>query len=49
MSEICRKDLLARNLNTMVKYFKDDYNFFPRTWHLPSEYDDFLSYLNFSS
>lgn len=38
MSEICRKDALARNLNAMVNYFPDDYNFFPRTWYLPTEY-----------
>lgn len=37
MSEICRKDLLARNLNTMASSFPDDYNFYPTTWYLPSE------------
>lgn len=38
MSEICRKDLLSRNLNRMRKSFPDDYNFFPATWVLPAEY-----------
>ncbi|XP_069758544.1 tubulin polyglutamylase TTLL13-like isoform X3 [Narcine bancroftii] len=37
MSEICRKDLLARNLNRMLKLFPKDYNLFPRTWCLPAE------------
>jgi len=37
MSEICRKDLLARNMNRMVKLFPKDYNIFPRTWCLPAE------------
>jgi tubulin polyglutamylase TTLL6/13 len=37
MSEICHKDLLARNLNRMLKIFPNDYSFFPKTWCLPAE------------
>ena len=37
MLEICRKDLLARNLIRMLKLFPKDYNIFPKTWCLPSE------------
>lgn len=37
MTEICRKDLLARNLNRMQKLYPTEYNFFPRTWCLPAE------------
>lgn len=37
MSEICRKDSLARNMNRMLKLFPKDYNIFPRTWCLPAE------------
>lgn len=37
MTEICRKDFLARNLKRMVKLFPKDYNFFPKTWCFPSE------------
>lgn len=37
MTEICRKDLLARNLNRMSKLFPKDYNFFPKTWCFPAE------------
>lgn len=37
MSEICRKDSLARNMNRMHKLFPRDYNIFPRTWCLPGE------------
>ncbi|XP_030631003.1 tubulin polyglutamylase ttll6 [Chanos chanos] len=44
MSEICRKDLLARNLNRMSKLFPKDYNIFPRTWCLPADYSDFQAY-----
>ncbi|XP_049837747.1 tubulin polyglutamylase ttll6-like [Schistocerca gregaria] len=44
MSEICRKDLLARNLNRMLKIFPKDYNFFPKTWSLPADIADMLSY-----
>ncbi|XP_050464838.1 tubulin polyglutamylase TTLL13-like isoform X2 [Cataglyphis hispanica] len=38
MTEICRKDLLARNLNRMQKLFPKDYNFFPKTWCFPAEF-----------
>ncbi|KAK3529665.1 hypothetical protein QTP70_033705 [Hemibagrus guttatus] len=44
MSELCRKDLLARNLNRMLKLFPKDYSIFPRTWCLPADYSDFLAY-----
>lgn len=37
MSEICRKDLLARNMSRMLKMFPKDFLFFPRTWCLPAE------------
>uniref|UniRef100_A0A8D2EGE9 Uncharacterized protein n=2 Tax=Theropithecus gelada TaxID=9565 RepID=A0A8D2EGE9_THEGE len=44
MTEICRKDLLARNLNRMHKLYPSEYNIFPRTWCLPADYGDFQSY-----
>ncbi|KAF7664977.1 hypothetical protein LDENG_00158880 [Lucifuga dentata] len=44
MSEICRKDLLARNMNRMLRLFPKDYNIFPRTWCLPADYSDFHAY-----
>ncbi|KAL8197332.1 UNVERIFIED_CONTAM: hypothetical protein K2H54_020492 [Gekko kuhli] len=44
MAEICRKDLLARNLNRMLKLFPKEYCIFPRTWCLPADYGDFQAY-----
>eukprot|EP00118_Oscarella_pearsei_P025453 m.308210 g.308210 ORF g.308210 m.308210 type:complete len:803 (+) comp43571_c0_seq1:76-2484(+) len=44
MTEICRKDFLARNMNRMLKLFPKDYNFTPRTWCLPADYGDLLSF-----
>ncbi|XP_057889635.1 tubulin polyglutamylase TTLL13 isoform X2 [Melospiza georgiana] len=44
MIELCRKDLLARNLNRMLRLFPKEYNIFPRTWCLPADYGDFLAY-----
>uniref|UniRef100_A0A672QV28 Tubulin polyglutamylase ttll6-like n=1 Tax=Sinocyclocheilus grahami TaxID=75366 RepID=A0A672QV28_SINGR len=44
MNEICRKDLLARNMNRMLKLFPKEYNIFPRTWCLPADYSDFQAY-----
>ena len=37
MSEICRKDLLARNMNRLWKQFPKEYAVFPKTWCLPAE------------
>lgn len=44
MLEICRKDLLARNLNRMQRLFTKDYSFFPKTWCLPADLGEALSY-----
>uniref|UniRef100_A0A8D0GB96 Tubulin tyrosine ligase like 13 n=1 Tax=Sphenodon punctatus TaxID=8508 RepID=A0A8D0GB96_SPHPU len=44
MTEICRKDLLARNLNRMLKLFPKEYSIFPRTWCLPADYGEFQAY-----
>lgn len=44
MLEICRKDLLARNLNRMSKMYPKDYSFFPKTWCLPADLGDALNY-----
>ncbi|KAL4227526.1 Tubulin polyglutamylase ttll6 [Mactra antiquata] len=44
MSEICRKDLLARNMNRMLKMFPKEYNVFPKTWCLPADYGDYQAY-----
>ncbi|KAK9506683.1 hypothetical protein O3M35_008574 [Rhynocoris fuscipes] len=44
MLEICRKDLLARNLNRMLRLFPNDYNFYPRSWCLPTELNEVLDY-----
>ncbi|XP_060524336.1 tubulin polyglutamylase ttll6-like [Cylas formicarius] len=44
MLEICRKDLLARNLNRMNRLFPRDYNFFPKTWCLPADLGDAMAY-----
>lgn len=44
MSEICRKDLLARNMNRLWKQFPKDYSIFPRTWCLPPDFGDFQAF-----
>ncbi|KAI8046169.1 tubulin polyglutamylase TTLL13 [Drosophila gunungcola] len=44
MIEICRKDLLSRNLNRMQKQFPQDYKIFPKTWMLPADYGDAMNY-----
>uniref|UniRef100_A0A4X1UMZ9 Tubulin tyrosine ligase like 6 n=1 Tax=Sus scrofa TaxID=9823 RepID=A0A4X1UMZ9_PIG len=44
MAEICRKDLLARNMSRMFKMFPKDFHFFPRTWCLPADWGDLQNY-----
>ncbi|XP_045382219.1 tubulin polyglutamylase TTLL6 [Lemur catta] len=44
MNEICRKDLLARNMSRMCKMFPKDFHFFPRTWCLPADWGDLQTY-----
>ncbi|KAM4843147.1 tubulin polyglutamylase TTLL6 isoform 1-T2 [Thomomys bottae] len=44
MTEICRKDLLARNMSRMLKMFPKDFHFFPRTWCLPADWGDLQRY-----
>ncbi|KAH8258113.1 hypothetical protein KR038_005965 [Drosophila bunnanda] len=44
MVEICRKDLLSRNLNRMLKLFPGDYRIFPRTWLMPTDAYDVAIY-----
>lgn len=39
MYTLSRKNYLARNLIKMEKKFPHDYNFFPKTWVLPSEFN----------
>ena len=41
MSEICRKDLLARNMNRLQRLFPKEYNVFPKSWTLPADYGEF--------
>ena len=47
MTEICRKDLLSRNLNKMIKLFPKDYNVFPKSWVLPAEWVHLSLYVEF--
>ena len=38
---LARKNLLGLSFMEMRKVFPDTYNFFPRTWLLPSDYSEF--------
>ena len=45
MYSISRKNYLAYNLNKLRKIFPDDYNFFPKTWVLPSDLGEIKTFL----
>ncbi|KAK3264197.1 hypothetical protein CYMTET_27051 [Cymbomonas tetramitiformis] len=40
MMDICRKASLVRNLKRMYAHFPDEYNFFPQSWFLPQEVEE---------
>jgi tubulin polyglutamylase TTLL6/13 len=46
MSNLSRKNLLARNLQKMQDEFSDDYDFFPKTWMLPYDYQKLRNYMS---
>ena len=41
MYALARKNNLSRNIMRMLRTFKDEYNFIPKTWILPSEMAEF--------
>ncbi|GIL43744.1 hypothetical protein Vafri_1379 [Volvox africanus] len=43
MLEICRKRAMARNLMKMARQFPQHFDFFPRTFILPGDKEDFLA------
>ena len=40
IQQITKKNFLARNLMRLEKFFPEEYNFYPKTWILPSESHD---------
>ncbi|XP_058039579.1 tubulin polyglutamylase TTLL6 isoform X3 [Ahaetulla prasina] len=44
MTEICRKDLLARNMSKMLKLYPKEFNFVPKTWCLPADYGELQAF-----
>lgn len=41
MPNLARKNRMGQNLNRMLKLFPKEYAFYPRTWVLPGEINDF--------
>ncbi len=46
MSEISKKDALARNMLKMQKLLPQEFDFVPRSWIMPSEYSSLVAYGN---
>ena len=44
MYVLARKNHLGKHLNKMRKRFDKEYEFYPRTWMLPSELPDFRAF-----
>lgn len=45
MYQICRKNLLAKNLKKMERIFPVDYKLTPKTWLLPYEYNELKAFV----
>lgn len=45
MYQVCRKNLLAKNLKKMEKMFPSDYKITPRTWIMPHEYSELKAFV----
>ena len=43
MPNIARKNRMGQNKNKKLKIFPQEYSYYPRTWVLPSELNDFRS------
>ena len=43
---LARKNLLAKNLQSMKRICPSEYNFFPKTWMLPQDAKDFKAQFN---
>ena len=41
MATLSRKNNLVKNLCKMQKKFESDYDFFPRSWNLPTDTSEF--------
>ena len=46
MSTLSRKNTLAKNLKKMQELFQSEYNFFPKTFLLPQDYQKLKHYAN---
>jgi tubulin polyglutamylase TTLL6/13 len=46
IQSLSRKNNLARNLMRLNRIFKDEYDFFPKTWVLPSESKELKAQFN---
>lgn len=46
MQALARKNNLARNLQRMAKVFKEEFEFSPKTWVLPSDANEFKAQFN---
>ena len=43
MNQLLRKGPLTHSLNVMRKLFREQYDFYPRTWFLPEQFRDFAT------
>ncbi|XP_063422451.1 tubulin polyglutamylase TTLL11-like isoform X1 [Mytilus trossulus] len=41
MTDICSKMMLFRSLDQMRELFPSDYDFYPRTWYMPTQFHEF--------
>jgi tubulin polyglutamylase TTLL11 len=42
MNEMARKAALTRAINALYRLYPDDYDFYPRSWLLPEQRQEFI-------
>ena len=49
MYSLARKNNLGKSLMKLWKQFPTEYNYFPKTWLLPTEMSDFRNQFNYNN
>jgi len=49
MTELAKKIELTRAINTMSQLFPDDYDYYPKSWFIPTQMQQFCDYFQSES
>lgn len=49
MTDLVKKTSLTRAISSMQQLFPSEYRFYPKSWYIPAQMDDFCKYVSESS